>query len=102
MRGGLILAWAAGLGIISWRSVSKDHHPPMPGQLAGASGLFALLAILAEYQPAAAMATLTAWGFDLAALLAPGFLPGLLGGTTKTPAPTDPGGAPVPPHDVRH
>lgn len=65
---GLVLAWAAGLGIVGYRWV-KAGAPPTPGTLAAASGFFALLALLHEYPPARTAATLTAWGVDLAALL---------------------------------
>ena len=69
----------------------------MPGQLLGASGLFVLLGVLAEYPPATSAATLAAWGFDLAAIL--NILPaGISGGSNPRPAPgqvgrtTKPGG----------
>jgi len=71
-----------GLGLITYRNVARNHQPPIPGQLLAASGLFALLALAAEYQPAAAPAALAAWGFDLAALL--NILPGNLAGPAKT------------------
>jgi hypothetical protein len=76
---GVVLAWLVGMGIIGWRDVAKNHAPPMPGQLAGASGLFALLAVLSTYEPAALLAALIAWGFDVAALLQ--ILPAGIGGT---------------------
>lgn len=41
----------------------------MPGQYLGVSGLFVLLALLADYPPATGLATALAWGVDLAALL---------------------------------
>jgi hypothetical protein len=66
---GLILAWLIGEGIIVFRSVSKDHAPPAPGALIATSGLFILLAILAEYDPARFAATAMAFGVDAAALL---------------------------------
>jgi hypothetical protein len=61
----------------------------MPGTLLVSSGLFALLAVLAEYEPAREAATALAFAFDLAAYLqAPGF-----GSTTAAavPAATTPG-----------
>jgi hypothetical protein len=74
MRSGIILAWLIGEGIIVWRSVAKNHRPPMPGTLLVSSGMFALLAVLAEYEPARGAATAIAFGLDLAAYLeAPGF-----------------------------
>jgi hypothetical protein len=67
--GGLILAWAIGEGIIVWRAAAKQHKPPVPGDMLAATGLFALLAVAAEYQPARAAATAFAFGVDLAVLL---------------------------------
>lgn len=67
--GGITAAWLIGIGIISWRSVSRNHRPPMPGELLGASGFFALCALIAEYPPARSAATLLAFGIDIAAYL---------------------------------
>lgn len=69
MRTSIMLAWLSGMGIITWRTVSREGHPPLPGQILGASALFGLLGLVAEYQPAATFAGLLAWGFDLSALL---------------------------------
>lgn len=69
MRAGMVAAWLAGMGIITWRSVACEKHPPIPGQMLAASGMFALLSLLAEYQPAAAAATALAFGLDVAALV---------------------------------
>jgi hypothetical protein len=66
---GITLAWLIGETIIVWRSVARNHRPPMPGELLGASVFFALLAMLAEYPPARTTATLMAFGVDLAAWL---------------------------------
>lgn len=77
--GGLILAWAVGEGIIVWRSVVKEHHPPYPGQMLTATAIFALLAVVAEYEPARTAATAMAFGLDLAVLMQ--VLPG--SGTTS-------------------
>lgn len=66
---GIILAWLIGEGIIVYRSVAKEHAPPVPGALLSSSGLFILLAILAEYDPARFLATSLAFGVDIAALL---------------------------------
>jgi uncharacterized YccA/Bax inhibitor family protein len=81
VRTGITLAWLAGMGIIGYQSVAREHHAPLPGRLIGASGLFGLLALVSEYQPAAGLAAVLAWGFDLAALL--NVLPGGLGGVPK-------------------
>jgi hypothetical protein len=66
---GITLAWLIGETIIVWRSVARQHHAPVPGALLGSSGFFALLALLAEYQPARPAATLLAFGIDAAAWL---------------------------------
>ena len=66
---GITIAWLVGEGIIVWRSVAKNHRPPMPGELLGSAGFFALLALLAEYQPARGFATVMAFGIDIAAYL---------------------------------
>lgn len=66
---GITLAWLIGETIIVWRSVAKNHRPPMPGELLGSSGFFALCALLAEYPPARTTATLLAFGIDIAAYL---------------------------------
>lgn len=66
---GIILAWLIGEGIIVYRSVSKDHSPPVPGALLATSGLFIMLAALAEYDKATTLATALAFGVDIAAIL---------------------------------
>lgn len=91
-RQALTAAWLFGLGLITYRNIARNHQPPIPGQLLAASGFFALLALLAEYPPAAGAAALTGWGVDLAALM--NLLPGSLAGPTgkaKTPAPRSTG-----------
>lgn len=65
---GIVIAWAAGLGIITYRW-TKAGAPPTPGTLFQASGFFALCAVLAEYPPARTAATMLAFGVDLAAWL---------------------------------
>jgi hypothetical protein len=65
---GVTLAWLFGEGIITWRWV-KNGAPPTPGALIMSSGFFALCALLGEYPPARATATLLAVGIDIAALL---------------------------------
>ena len=66
---GVILAWGAGMGIIVYRAAVKEHRPPVPGQMLAATGLFALLAVIADYEPAAAAAALFAFGIDIAVLM---------------------------------
>ena len=69
MRGGLVAAWLFGTAIVIWRDVHVQHRIPAPGQLIGIGALFAGLAAVAEYTPAAGLATAVAWGLDVAALL---------------------------------
>lgn len=99
---GITLAWLIGETIIIWRSVARRHRPPMPGQLLASSGFFALCALLAEYPPARATATLLAFGIDIAAYLE---VPIVVGGQqTGNPAvthsvthgPQNAGSAPTP------
>jgi hypothetical protein len=66
--GGIILAWLAGEGIIVYRA-AKNKTPPVPGQMLAATGLFAAMAVLAEYEPARPVATLFAFGIDIAVLM---------------------------------
>lgn len=73
--GPFVVAWGIGLGIMTFRAVKADKRPPWPGQLMVGSGYFILLGMLAQYRPARSVATLTAYGVDLAALFQ--VLPGL-------------------------
>jgi hypothetical protein len=63
------LAWLIGEGIIVVRGVRCNHAPPMPGTLIASSGLFALLALLAESDSARPVAVALAFGFDIAAFM---------------------------------
>lgn len=84
--GPLIAAWLIGEGIIVWRA-AKAKQPPVPGQMLAATGLFALLAVIAQYDPARAAATLFAYGIDIAVLMQ--VLPGTqLAATAAAPAST--------------
>jgi hypothetical protein len=84
---GVIITWLIAEGIIIYRSAKVDHGPPSPGMLLATSGLFVLLAILAEAGPdAAKLATLVGAGMDIAGLMKPGILPGLGGPATAGPA----------------
>lgn len=64
---GLIMAWLTGEGLMTYRSVQQNHRPPLPADLLTTSGLFVVLALLAEWQ--AHIAALLAWGFVSAAFL---------------------------------
>jgi len=91
---GILLAWVAGIGLITWRGIKKNHKPVSPGQYAAASGLYVLLALVAEYQPAAPVAVLTAWGFDLAVFLQA--LPAEVAGPKQASEPARPATGPRP------
>ena len=67
--GPFILAWLVGEGIISYRAVKKQKAPPGPGQLLFSSGVFVLLAIMAEFPSARKLAITLAWGFDIGAFM---------------------------------
>jgi len=67
--GPFVFAWMIGEGIIIYRSVKKRHIPPGPGELLYSSGLFVLLALLAEARNARFLATALAYGFDIAAFM---------------------------------
>lgn len=65
--GPFIAAWLTGEGIIIYRSVREQKAPPGPGQLLLSSGVFVMLALLAEAKSARPLATTLAWGFVAAA-----------------------------------
>jgi hypothetical protein len=65
---GVVLAWGAGLGIVTYRW-AKAGAPPTPGALALVSGFFGLCAVLHTYPPARGVATALAVGVDVAAWL---------------------------------
>jgi hypothetical protein len=67
--GPFIAAWLVGEGIIVYRSVKNQKVPPGPGQLLLSSGVFIMLALLAEAPSARRLAVTLAWGFDIAALM---------------------------------
>lgn len=93
MEKSVLLAWVAGIGLLTWRELEiSPWRPPPPGRYLAASGLYAALGLLASAAPAAApVAVAVAWGFDLA--LALQVLPAAAGGpttqqkTTQAPQP---------------
>jgi hypothetical protein len=82
--GPFIMAWLIGEGIISYRAIKKTKAPPVPGALLASSGLFALLALLAESDAARPLATVLAYGFDVAAFM--NLYPPVTGGAATVPA----------------
>lgn len=81
-----MMAWLVGEGIIVYRSVKTNHAPPMPGALLASSGLFALLALIAESDSARPVAVALAFGFDIAAFM--NLFPPVTSGSGSTPAAT--------------
>src|SRR4029077_773026 len=69
VMGSFVAAWLVGEGIITYRSVKKNHAPPIPGELLLSSGVFVLLGLLAESDKARVLAVTLAWGYDLAAFM---------------------------------
>jgi hypothetical protein len=68
--GGLAGAWLAGTGIVAWRETRQSGHMPVPAALLGVTGLFALLALLAEVVPSSRpVVTALGWGLDVAGFL---------------------------------
>lgn len=68
MKAGLAAAWLAGIGLVSWRMVHRDHRMPVPGTLLGITGLFGALALISDVWPASTpLVTVTAVGLDVAA-----------------------------------
>jgi len=87
--GAFVLAWLIGEGIISYRAISKEHHPPIPGALLASSGLFVLLALIAESDQARPVAIALAYGFDVAAFM--NLYPPVTGGGSAAPVSAGPG-----------
>jgi hypothetical protein len=85
MEKAILAAWAAGLGLLTWRELQlSPWRPPPPGRYAAASGLYALLGVAATWEPAAPAAAMIAWGFDLALFLQ--VLPETVARSTKSTA----------------
>jgi CHASE2 domain-containing sensor protein len=78
VKGGILAAWLAAMGIVGWRLVHNEHRIPAPGALLGITGLFVAGALVAEWVPKSeplVLATLV--GLDVAAFL--NLLPGPFG-----------------------
>lgn len=77
----MLVAWAVGMGLLTWRELeASPWRPPPPGRYLAASGLYALLGLVATSQAAAPVAATIAWGFNLALFLQ--VLPAAAGGPT--------------------
>jgi uncharacterized YccA/Bax inhibitor family protein len=94
---GFTAAWLLGLAVVTWKQVHASHHLPVPGALAGVTGLFAALGLVADISPSAApVVTWAAWGLDLAGVL--NILPAGLSGQisqSQTAETAAEGGAPA-------
>lgn len=68
MKTGLVAAWLAGMGLVTWRMVHRDHRMPVPGALMAISGLFAAGALISDVWPVTTgLVTVTLAGLDVAA-----------------------------------
>ena len=99
---GLFAAWFAETAIITWRSFTRQHRPPLPSEFAAAFVIFGALGLMPD--TAKAPATAIGWGLVLATLLRLGpadfnqaattfgssSAAGNPGGVTGTPAPSSP------------
>lgn len=64
---GVIGTWLVAEGIIVYRVISRQHRPPIPGELLATSGLFLLLGLLAIGAPS--LAVTMGVGIDIAAFM---------------------------------
>ena len=70
MKGGILAAYVAGMGIVGWRLVHKEHRVPAPGALLAITGLFVAGALVAEWVPKSETLILaTLVGLDVAAFM---------------------------------
>jgi hypothetical protein len=77
---GLIAAWAATTGVVSYKWIHDEHQPPPPSALFATYLAYSLLGLLAIKAPGPAVAM--AWALFIAALISGQLkLP-----ATKTPA----------------
>lgn len=82
---GVLLAWLTALTISTVDSLRAGKGMPIPGVLVGDSVIMAVLGLVAEVAPTPA--TLAAWGFLIAAVLAsPQVIPPALKPTATPPA----------------
>lgn len=65
--GPIVLAWLAGLGLISYRYINQGSPPP-PGDLGVGSGAYAIAAVVGMANES--LGNVFAWGITAAALLA--------------------------------
>jgi hypothetical protein len=83
LKAGLLAAWLVGESLLVWRIVHRDHHMPVPGELLAVTGLFAVMAVVADVFPASApLVTVGAWGLDVAGFF--NLWPAGLGGQVQT------------------
>jgi hypothetical protein len=95
--GGLAGAWAAGVSIVAWREIRASGHMPVPAALLGVTGLFAVLALIADMSPGARpVVTLLGWGLDVAGFMQvlPAGLFGQIQGAQSAEAAAEQGPAP--------
>jgi len=70
MERAVFAAWLTGLSLLTWRQLQvAPWKPPPPGRYLAASGLYAVLGLVATAPPAAPAAAAVAWAFNLALFL---------------------------------
>lgn len=90
----ILAAWLAGIGLLTWRELQlAPGKPPPAGRYLVASGLYALLGVVAAAPAAAGPAAAVAWAFNLA--LALQVLPTAAGGPAAGTGTAPAGGAVV-------
>lgn len=67
MKLGLFTAWMASLGLVTWRTFSKEKRAPLPSEMAATIVIYGTLGVLGG--DAERPAAIFGWGLLLAALL---------------------------------
>lgn len=66
---GLLAAWIAEATIITWRSFTQDHRPPLPSEFLASFVIYGALGLIAENETARPAATALGWGLVIATAL---------------------------------
>lgn len=63
---GMLTAWMAEAGIVTWRAFHRDHRPPLPSEYIATFVIFGALGLLTEVPNGSAPAAAIGWGLVLA------------------------------------
>ncbi len=63
----LSIPWMAEIGLISWRTVSKEKRPPLPSELLATFVIFGAFSLVSVSQPE--IGSVLGWGIVVATLL---------------------------------